>query len=63
MEKLYIKVEKYLKKNFPGKKITKSTGLNTSDENIEIWGFNSIQINVLVHGNNLFYELALKTNK
>lgn len=61
MEKIYIKIEKYLRENFPSKKIFKYSKLNK--RGTEIYGFGGMQIRVKILPNDIFYQLLTLKDK
>lgn len=44
MEKMYVKIEKYLIKNFPDKKIILNQNLKEGQNEVEFYGINSVPI-------------------
>lgn len=59
MEKIYIKIEEYLKKTFPQKKFVLNKDLKESGLT-DIWGFNTIQIITLEIGHTVQYRPIFK---
>lgn len=57
MDKIYAKIENYLKQQFPKKKIILNSSMRT--KNCELYGFNRFQI--LVNESDKFVEYKLKT--
>lgn len=55
MEKIYLKIEEYLKKTFPQKRIVLNNKLKESGMT-DIWGFHKIQIITLEIGNTVQYK-------
>lgn len=55
MEKTYKKIEEYLKKNFPKRKIVRNDNLN---KGTDFWGFDSMIIMVLDNGSQAEYKLC-----
>jgi len=56
MEKMYVKIEKYLIKNFPNKKIILNQNLKEGQNEIEFYGINSVPILVSVLDNIVEYK-------
>lgn len=54
MNKTYEKIENYLRKNFPGKRLTRYQKLIGKTE---LYGFNGIQIKVSIKTNDIFYQI------
>jgi len=55
MNKTYEKIEKYLRKNFPGKQLQRYQKLIGKTE---IYGFNGLQIKVTTTNEHIFYQLV-----
>lgn len=55
MEKVYKKIEAYLREVFPGVKIIKVDHLDLEEKGVELYGFNSFKILIKSTGTELFY--------
>lgn len=61
MEPIYKKIERYLKREFPGKIIVKSNGRNAlADMVTEYYGTGGMLILVAEEGDKIFYQLNRK---
>lgn len=58
MDKIYLKIEDYLKKNFPNRKLVLNKSLEV--EKNDVWGFHSIVIAVRELGNTVEYKPFFK---
>lgn len=56
MEKLLLKIEKYLMDNFPGKSLKQCKKI--SGENIEIYGFKGMRILVVEQPTTVHYQFV-----
>lgn len=55
MDKVYKKIENYLKGHFPNKALIKYKKI--TDKNAEVYGFNTIQILVVERPKEIFYQV------
>lgn len=59
MNKIHLKIEEYLKKTFPQKKIVLNNELKES-KMTDVWGFNSIKIITFEKGYTVQYKPIFK---
>lgn len=57
MEKVHIKIEKYLKKQFPHKMVLRASKKEIDSKIEEIYGFMSMSISVYPYGDKIYYKL------
>lgn len=57
MEKIYAKIEKYLMREFPKKKIVLRSDMADDIYGAELYGIHSMKVLVVEEPNRLFYKL------
>jgi hypothetical protein len=60
MDKIYKKIEAYLKENFPKKELVKVNNLSVEGKNVEVYGFNSILILVKEADGKVYFNPVFK---